>query len=287
MAAIIDLTLIRTSHQPWGLRLQGGADFEKALTISSVTEGSPSQLSGLQVSMLYTVQISLATGYVQTGDILLQINGLEAMLMTHKQGQDAIISAGDNVPLVVQRFGGPDLPAPPGTWRPSVELIGGPATAPASAGHTYTKTSLAANPVPEVLRLSVPLTTADYPQDTHWDVKHNITAKGFQPSTSSLPSTAPAPAPATAPGPPGFKSISAPITKQSSGPAPTGPPRPQVCWKCGKPIIGVFLQIKGKQFLSKKIPNMVVDLLFKADQFMPSASPVRSANVPSRMLGIS
>merc|ERR1712013_874355 len=167
MAAIIDLTLIRTSHQPWGLRLQGGADFEKALTISSVTEGSPSQLSGLQ-----------------TGDILLQINGLEAMLMTHKQGQDAIISAGDNVPLVVQRFGGPDLPAPPGTWRPSVELIGGPATAPASAGHTYTKTSLAANPVPE---------------DTHWDVKHNITAKGFQPSTSSLPSTAPAPAPATAP----------------------------------------------------------------------------------------
>ena len=163
MAAIIDLTLIRTSHQPWGLRLQGGADFEKALTISSVTEGSPSQLSGLQVSMLYTVQISLATGYVQTGDILLQINGLEAMLMTHKQGQDAIISAGDKVPLVVQRFGGPDLPTPPGTWRPSVELIGGPATAPASAGHTYTKTSLAANPVPEVLRLSVPLTTADYP----------------------------------------------------------------------------------------------------------------------------
>jgi len=214
MAAIIDLTLIRTSQQPWGLRLQGGADFEKALTISSVTEGSPSQLSGLQ-----------------TGDVLLQINGLEAMLMTHKQGQDAIISAGDKVPLVVQRFGGPDLPAPPGTWRPSVELIGGPATAPASAGHTYTKTSLAANPVPE---------------DTHWDVKHNITAKGFQPSTSSLPSTAPAPASVIAPGPPGFKSISAPITKQSSGPAPTGPPRPQVCWKCGKPIIGVFLQIKGR-----------------------------------------
>merc|ERR1719474_915934 len=182
---MIELTLTRTSHQPWGLRLQGGADFEKALTISSVTEGSPSHLSGLK-----------------TGDVLVTINGLEAMLMTHKQGQEAIISAGDNVPLVVQRVGGPDLPAPPGTWRPSVQLIGGPATAPASAGHTYTKTSLAANPVPE---------------DTHWDVKHNITAKGFQPVASSLPS-----------------------------PAPTGPPRPQVCWKCGKPIIGVFLQIKGR-----------------------------------------
>ena len=82
--------------------------------------------------------------------MLVTINGLEAMLMTHKQAQEAIISAGDNVPLVVQRVGGPDLPALPGTWKPSVQLIGGPATAPASAGHTYTKTSLAANPVPEV-----------------------------------------------------------------------------------------------------------------------------------------
>jgi len=214
MAAVMELTLSRATQQPWGLRLQGGVDFEKALSISSVTEGSPSHVSGLQ-----------------TGDVLVQINGLEAMLMTHKQGQDAILSAGNTVPLVVQRFGGPDLPSQPGTWRPSVEIIGGPATAPVSAGHTYTKTSLAATPGPE---------------DTHWDVKHNITAKGFQPNAPSLPSVAPVAAPSSAPGPPGFKSISAPITKPSPANTQGGPPQPQVCWKCGKPITGVFLQIKGR-----------------------------------------
>ena len=73
------------------------------------------------------------------------------MLMTHKQGQDAIISAGNMVPLVVQRFGGPELPVPPGTWKPKVEIIGGPATDQADPGQTYTKTSLVANPVPEVV----------------------------------------------------------------------------------------------------------------------------------------
>jgi len=213
MTAIIELTLTRQVASPWGLRLQGGVDFEKALSISSVTDGSPSHMSGLK-----------------TGDVLIQINGLEAMLMTHKQGQDAIISAGNTVPIVVQRFGGPELPAPPGTWKPKVEIIGGPATNQADPGQTYTKTSLVANPVPE---------------DTHWDVKHNITAKGFQPAASSLPGPGPVSAPAAA-GPPGFKSISAPISKPSSGPAPTGPPVPQVCWQCHKPITGVFLQIKGR-----------------------------------------
>ena len=84
--------------------------------------------------------------------MLVQINGLEAVLMTHKQGQDAIISAGNKVPLVIQRFGAPATPAP-GTWKPQVELVGGPATTQANPGQTYTKTSLAANPVPEVSRL--------------------------------------------------------------------------------------------------------------------------------------
>jgi len=213
MTAIIELTLTRQAASPWGLRLQGGVDFEKALSISSVTDGSPSHASGLQ-----------------TGDVLLQVNGLEAMLMTHKQCQDAIISAGNSVPLVVQRFGGPELPTPPGTWRPNVEIIGGPATNQTDPGQTYTKTSLVANPVPE---------------DTHWDVKHNITAKGFQPGASSLPGPGPVSAPAVT-GPPGFKSISAPVTKPISGPAPTGPPMPTVCWQCHKPITGVFLQIKGR-----------------------------------------
>ena len=49
-----------------------------------------------------------------------------------------------------------------GVWKPGVQLVGAPATGPAPQGQTYTQTSLVANPVPE---------------DTHWDVKHNITAK--------------------------------------------------------------------------------------------------------------
>jgi len=210
MSSVIELTLERQEASPWGLRLQGGVDFEKALTISSVTEGSPSYVSGLR-----------------TGDVLVQINGLEAVLMTHKQGQDAIISAGNKVPLVIQRFGAPATPAP-GTWKPQVELVGGPATTQANPGQTYTKTSLAANPVPE---------------DTHWDVRHNITAKGFQPG-------APA-APQQSSGPPGFKSVAAPITKPSTGPQPTGPPAPQSCWRCSKTISGVFLQVKGRPLCEK------------------------------------
>ena len=49
-----------------------------------------------------------------------------------------------------------------GVWKPDVQLVGAPATGPAPHGQTYTQTSLVANPVPE---------------DSHWDVKHNITAK--------------------------------------------------------------------------------------------------------------
>ena len=45
------LTLQRSQPGPWGLRLQGGADFEKALVISHVTEGSPSHASGLRVRL--------------------------------------------------------------------------------------------------------------------------------------------------------------------------------------------------------------------------------------------
>ena len=51
MPSIVRLTLERSQPSPWGLRLQGGADFEKALVISHVTEGSPSHASGLRVRL--------------------------------------------------------------------------------------------------------------------------------------------------------------------------------------------------------------------------------------------
>ena len=49
MASVVSLTLRRSQACPWGLRLQGGADFEKALVISHVTAGTPSYASGLMV----------------------------------------------------------------------------------------------------------------------------------------------------------------------------------------------------------------------------------------------
>ena len=60
----------------------------------------------------------------------------------------------ENTKLILTTFAG--------VWKPDVQLVGAPATGPAAQGQTYTQTSLVANPVPE---------------DSHWDVKHNITAK--------------------------------------------------------------------------------------------------------------
>lgn len=206
MSGLVTLTLVRTSSSPWGLRLQGGVDFEKALVISNVTEGTPSHQSGLKA-----------------GDVLVQINGLEAALMTHKQAQQAIISGGNEVGLVVQRTGQGLEAGAPGTWKPEVQIVGGPATSLSSnPGQTYTKTSLKIQPQQE---------------EEHWDARHNVTAKAFQPSSSDSNGNVYCH---------GFKSISAPTTKPTAGPPPTGPPQPQTCWRCNLPIQGVFLQIKGR-----------------------------------------
>ena len=71
--------------------------------------------------------------------------------MTHKQAQEAIISCGDCVPLVVQRHGdqvsGEQCGQMSGgqVWRPQVELVGAPAVTPvAAAGQnvTYTRYTL-------------------------------------------------------------------------------------------------------------------------------------------------
>jgi len=195
MAGRVELTLVRPGPGSWGLRLQGGLDVQKALAIINVADGSPSEISGLKI-----------------GDVLLQINGQDCSMMTHKAAQDAIVGSGDRVELLVQRWSAP-APTPQGVWKPGVQLVGAPATGPAAEGQTYTQTSLVANPMPE---------------DSHWDVKHNVTAKAFTPGEAA----------------PGFRSVAAPVTKPG-GPTPRGPPQLQVCWLCTKPIMGVFLQIKG------------------------------------------
>ena len=75
---------------------------------------------------------------------------------------------------------------------------------PGTPGQTYTQTSLLAPSLPE---------------DDHWDVRHNVTARGFQSSASEARSSASSSASET----PGFRSVAAPITKPghvSSGPPP-------------------------------------------------------------------
>lgn len=194
MPSLVQVSLQRNAPGPWGLRLQGGVDFEKALVISHVTDGSPSNMSGLM-----------------TGDVIVEISGKDASSMTHKQAQEAIIACGNNVPLLVQRIVS-QQPTP--AWKPQVEVVGGPAVMPGVPGQTYTKTSLVASNVPD---------------EDHWDVRHNFTAKGFQPSSNENP---------------GFRSVSAPQTKP--GHVPSGPPQIAQCFVCGQSIKGIFVMTKGR-----------------------------------------
>ena len=166
---------------------------QKALAIINVADGSPSEMSGLKVRWIGSILLIL--GNCQIGDVLLQINGQDCSMMTHKAAQDAIVGSGDRVELLVQRWSAP-APTPQGgknnlflvftasfagVWKPGVQLVGAPATGPAPEGQTYTQTSLVANPVAE---------------DSHWDVKHNITAKAFTAGETA----------------PGFRSVAAPVS---------------------------------------------------------------------------
>eukprot|EP00092_Neocalanus_flemingeri_P052175 GFUD01060908.1.p1 GENE.GFUD01060908.1~~GFUD01060908.1.p1 ORF type:complete len:224 (+),score=75.54 GFUD01060908.1:519-1190(+) len=122
-------------------------------------------------------------------------------------------------------------------------------------------------------------------QDSHWDVKHNITAKGFQSGAFD--------------GPPGFKSFSAPISKPSSAPPPTGPPLPQVCWQCTKPISGVFLQIKGRpihgecfvcQICQSSLKNvghfLIAEKLYCQQHAMVAQAQLQGGNCPPETAGL-
>lgn len=58
----------------------------------------------------------------------------------HKEVQDAIVRAGNNVNLTVQRGGLMQQ-----TWKPQVTPVGAMPTKPTQPGQTFTKTSLAHN----------------------------------------------------------------------------------------------------------------------------------------------
>ncbi|CAI9726157.1 and LIM domain 7-like isoform X3 [Octopus vulgaris] len=73
-------------NTPWGFRMQGGKDFHSALMIQKVTSGSLAAKCGLQ-----------------SGDIILKIGKLVAETLKHKEAQDAILSYGNKLDLLLQR----------------------------------------------------------------------------------------------------------------------------------------------------------------------------------------
>ena len=189
------ITLVRPAPGSWGLRLQGGVDVQKALAIINVADGSPSEMSGLKVVWIGLILLILG---ITNSDWRHSAANQRARLQ-HDDPQGgpgrncwiwrpgrapgaAMVSTCSNSSRWQNSLLGFRLTASvAGVWKPGVQLVGAPATGPAPQGQTYTQTSLVANPVEE---------------DSHWDVKHNITAKAFTTGETA----------------PGFRSVAAPVS---------------------------------------------------------------------------
>ncbi|XP_052764168.1 PDZ and LIM domain protein Zasp-like isoform X2 [Mya arenaria] len=75
------------SSTPWGFRMQGGKDFSSPITIARVNPGSLAAKCGLQ-----------------QGDIILKIGSKSSDTLKHKDAQDAIVSYGNKLDLLLQRY---------------------------------------------------------------------------------------------------------------------------------------------------------------------------------------
>ncbi|KAK8376980.1 hypothetical protein O3P69_013576 [Scylla paramamosain] len=117
--SISTVKLSRTDGTPWGFRLQGGKDFATPLCVQKVNAGSLAAVAGLQA-----------------GDAIVSIGGRDALALRHKEAQEAIVRAGNNFDLVIQR--GSQV------WRPQVTPLAQVKTTPEGVP-VATNTSLAAN----------------------------------------------------------------------------------------------------------------------------------------------
>jgi hypothetical protein len=85
-----ELRLYRDSlSTPWGFRLYGGKDLSIPLSVQRVLTGTPSD------------------GELQSGDLILQIQGSDAGRLTHLQAQEQIRKAGGSLLLRIVRYGAP------------------------------------------------------------------------------------------------------------------------------------------------------------------------------------
>ncbi|KAF6212683.1 hypothetical protein GE061_013209 [Apolygus lucorum] len=76
---------------------------------------------------------------LQVGDALIRVNGADVQEMRHKDAQDCIVRAGNNIDMSIQRGGAT-------TWKPQVSAVGSLPTPGGQSPVPVTKTSLAAKP---------------------------------------------------------------------------------------------------------------------------------------------
>lgn len=146
--SVMTIKLSRPNGCPWGFRLQGGKDFATPLCIQKVNAGSVAANAGLQA-----------------GDAIVSIGGKDALSLRHKEAQEAIVKAGNNFDLVVQRG--------VNTWKPQVTPLAEVKTTPEGIP-VATATSLAANKQPV----------------RHIGSNHNTVARPFPGFTGSQPAYA-------------------------------------------------------------------------------------------------
>lgn len=79
---------------------------------------------------------------LSAGDSIVKVNGVDVYNLRHKDAQDVVVRAGNNVELTVQRGGNSS------TWRPAVTPTGNLPQAGTGYSGPVTKTSLAAHQQP-------------------------------------------------------------------------------------------------------------------------------------------
>ncbi|KAK8377017.1 hypothetical protein O3P69_013576 [Scylla paramamosain] len=264
--SISTVKLSRTDGTPWGFRLQGGKDFATPLCVQKVNAGSLAAVAGLQA-----------------GDAIVSIGGRDALALRHKEAQEAIVRAGNNFDLVIQR--GSQV------WRPQVTPLAQVKTTPEGVP-VATNTSLAANkkhvapvgvkhnvkarPFAEVngqqivnAQYNTPLQL--YSEDNIAETlsaQAEVLGKGclgvnfmkneraYDGKTSDVlrmvqemdsnPVKEPEDSPAGSAGPAtGFRSVRAPETKVRA-PGEPSPSQATKCSECERPITGVFVRVKNK-----------------------------------------
>lgn len=120
MAGIIELVLERDGHdQPWGFRLQGGADLAVPLSVQRVLVGTP------------------ADGMLRKGDVITKISCTETKNISHQQAADLFNSAGNQITVQLKRAG--VQPAPVASASTLAPLVNGspvptPVPVPVSGG---------------------------------------------------------------------------------------------------------------------------------------------------------